>query len=229
MHIEKTAGQSLRDHMITHMKLHYEFIHYGYYGERLAREKGLGSFAERSLRQRNDAEVVLGHFVDCETHKLIPAKKARYITFLREPSERMVSLYNFTMHRLYGNANLPSIGFDEWWAIGKKQTQVNWMVENFLKQDASQMTGEQVVVLARQALEKFWFVGTVETFKSDAGYLMKKFGLPELDDANRSNVTGLHFKRILNLTPALREMLTAELEADYTLYNEFSKRLRTEM
>ncbi|MEO8460165.1 MAG: sulfotransferase family 2 domain-containing protein [Dokdonella sp.] len=227
VHIEKTAGQTLRDHFIRHMRFHENFIHLGFYGERVARESGLLEFAQRSREQRANAEVVLGHFVDFETPHLIPGKKPRFVTFLREPAERMISLYNFTMHRVHEAHDLPIPRFEDWWSEGKRQSQVNWIVQKVLKKDPAGMSRDAIFELAVNALNAFWFVGTVATFERDTSYLMKYMGLPPVDAHARSNVSGVHFKRTVTLTAALLELITTELADDVALYNHFLRRRQT--
>lgn len=224
VHIPKTGGQSLRNHFIEHLVFHEDFIHLGPYGIEDAKKRGLPAFEERSLEQRRRAFVVLGHYVTSQTHQLIPGKEPRYITFLRDPAERMVSLYNYRMYDQYICKGLAPISFEAWYRDTLKLDMTQWICRQFLGKKTADLAGVDERELAQTTLDRFWFVGTIETFDEDVAYLMRHLGLPPV--VARSNVTGVHFERTLALTGQWRQQIYRNHEHDLTLHRHYLERRR---
>ena len=224
VHIPKTAGQTLRDHFIRHMNLHETFIHLGPYGIEDAQRLGLEPFEKRSSERRNRAHVILGHLVTCSTADLVPGKSPHFITFLREPAERIVSLYNFMMDLEFRRRGKEPVSFDEWWSSRRHQTMVNWVCRDYLGSRVDIRDQETAFKLALKTLRQFWFIGTVATITEDAKQLMRAIGLPDLAARDRSNIGGVHFDKTLDPEPKLLERIRADCLYDVELYRFFLER-----
>lgn len=213
VHIPKTGGQSLRNHFIKHLAFHEEFIHLGPHGIADAQRRGLLPFEQRPAEQRRRARVLLGHYVNHQSHTLVEGKTPRHITFLREPSEMLVSYYNFQMeqHRRNGKPIEP---FDDWYG-GRQNTTTNWLYTEFMQRSWAPVS-DAVLTEVIETLDRFWFVGVTECITEDAPWLLERIGIST--DIERANVAGVHYPRTLELTPALRERLNAESPFDVQLH-----------
>lgn len=221
VHLPKTGGQTLRNCFIKHLEFHRSFIHLGPHGEQKANELGLAPFDQRPEKERALARVILGHGITARTHELVPGKVPRYVIFLREPAELLVSLYNFQMHfnRPPGAAIVP---FDQWYAEKRAR---NYSIQWFLYQFLQIETSVDLAALRgiNAALENFWFVGCSEYLDRDAPLLLRRIGVPA--DLQRTNVGGVRYPKFMTLDESLRKRLMADNELDYQLYRHWRDRL----
>jgi len=224
VHIPKTGGQTLRNHFIKHLVFHQEFIHLGPYGVQDAEKRGLKPFAARSEEERRRAFVILGHYVASETYKLVPGKEPHYVTFLRDPAERLISLYNFTMHYEHERKGVPKISFEAWYHHTPKLSMTQWICRHFLGKTQADLARVDTLELARATLDRFWFVGTLETFDEDVAYLLQDLGLPPVE--GQSNVTGDHYERTMALSDRWREEMYQDYENDLRLHRLYRDRRR---
>ena len=222
VHIPKTAGQTLRDHFIKHLDFHETFVHLGTLGAKDARQHGLGAFAKRTPEQRNRAYVILGHGVSRHTSRLVQGKEQRFITFLRDPAERLVSQYNFQMHRRRDQKGMPTIPFPAWYERKRPDNVIRWLYRRFPDESSRGLRAGERFERVRDVLDRFWFVGTVETFDHDSAYLMRQLGLPPIE--SKSNVTGVRFERRMSLTDEWRDRIYEDNPHDLRLYRIYRQR-----
>jgi hypothetical protein len=223
VHIPKTGGQTLRNHFIKHLIFHEEFIHLGPYGIADAQRRGLVPFEQRPAEARQNARVLLGHYVNHQSHTLVEGKTPLQITFLREPAELLVSYYNFQMeqHRKNGKPVEP---FEDWYQ-GKQNTTTNWLYTEFMQRRWAPVS-DAVLKEVIETLDRFWFVGVTECITEDAPWLLERIGIST--DIERANVAGVHYPRTLALTPDLRERLNAESPFDVQIHEYGrARRLKT--
>ncbi len=221
-HIPKTAGQSLRHHLLDHLEPHVAFIHLGPRGMREAAERGLAPFAERTPDARRQARVIFGHYVSLETAALVPGRTPRYVTFLREPAARLVSHYNFDMTVRRRRDDGPVEDFATWQASKPRNFMSYWIVQNVLGRPAHTMSEAELFREADEALEWFWLVGITEQFARDSGRLMAALGLPPVGE--RHNVGGRDFPQLITLDDRLKARLRAEHAVDAALHEQWSRR-----
>jgi hypothetical protein len=213
VHIPKTGGQTLRNHFITHLVFHEEFIHLGPYGMADAQQRGLLPFEERPLVQRQRARVLLGHYVTHQSHTLVEGKTPLHVTFLREPAEMLVSYYNFEMEQRRKNGQ-PIDPFEQWYA-GKRNMMTSWLHTHFMGRNWSEVT-DSVLNEVLETLDRFWFVGVTEHMTDDAPWLLERIGT--VTRIEPANVAGVHYPRTLSLSPDLREWLNADNLFDVQLH-----------
>ena len=227
VHVPKTGGQTLRDCFIRQLVFHREFIHLGPTGEQKAAELGLLPFEERSPQERAQAKIILGHKVDCRTHCLVAAKIPRYITFLRDTAEVIVSLYNFRMVFKPPHQRLeeePPPPFEAWYRDERYSNfMVRWILTAFLKEKAPAKISLSELRRANAALEQFWFVGCTEFLDRDGPLLLKRMGISP--DLQRVNVGGVRYPKRLTLDDSLRDWLYKKSPADVELYGTWKERL----
>jgi hypothetical protein len=223
-HIPKTGGQTLRNCFMRHLELHREFIHLGPYGEKDAAAQGLHPFGERPAEERAHARVILGHHVTADTHRLVPQKSPRYITFLRDPAALLVSLYNYT--RDYRPADRPPVSLEQW-LTHKRKPRENFMTrflfENFLQNKPGSKLSGSALREINAALERFWFVGLTEYLDRDAPRLLERMNVP--NDLQRTNVAGVDYKKSVTLDDSLRTELYERNPLDVELYRYWEARL----
>jgi len=98
LHLEKTGGTTINGHLHNQLEWDEEFVHIGPWGDLYREDKGREPFHKRNLRRRKKANVIAGHDVWYGIHKLIPDKIPRYFTVLRDPTDRLVSLFNHSTY-----------------------------------------------------------------------------------------------------------------------------------
>jgi hypothetical protein len=223
-HIPKTGGQTLRNCFMRHLQLHREFIHLGPYGEKDAAARGLPPFAKRSADERAQARVILGHHVTCETHRFVPNKTPRHITFLRDPADLLVSYYNYV--RGYRSSDHPPISFEQWLTNNRKPREnfmTRWLFESFLQNKPAATLRPSALRKINEALERFFFVGLTEHLDRDAPRLLERIGVPV--DLQRTNVGGGDYKKVIKLDDSLRIELYERNCLDVELYRHWQSRL----
>ena len=92
-HVPKTGGQTVRDHLVSHLERDVEFLHLGRW-DRPARLE-MDDVASRSPDAKDRLRVLSGHPLTREYASLFPDRRVREVIFFREPAARLVSLYNF--------------------------------------------------------------------------------------------------------------------------------------
>jgi Sulfotransferase family len=223
VHLPKTGGQSLRHFFMKHLAFHREFIHLGPYGLKDAQDRGLLPYEQRPEAERALARVILGHYVHKDTHKLVPGRIPRHITFVREPAEMLLSYYNFQMS-LERSSNRPAVGFDQWYDSTKRgNLMTRWFYKQFMRErDPGQLT-RRILEEVVEALREFWFVGCTEHLDRDAPVLFKRMGIE--GSLERANVAGVHFEKLITLDPSLRRRLQQDNPLDVELYEYWKNRL----
>ncbi len=242
LHIQKTAGTSIQNHL------------HECYGKKLFREHG-NSLYKRAPGELPVFDAFAGHF-NYDSLRFIPRQKLSIFTFLREPKQRLISLYYFLRahepeHRNYSaeadHANRLMIedffessklrgdwGFDDhmccvvmgrlhwkrWKAILSAQES---------EKEASQFI-ESVIrpaVIAR--LKEFVFIGLQEDFSRGVNILFQTIGKESPAEARMDHTleklmqNDAKFKRHMEkqpVTPRLIAALEALTKLDRVVYEE---------
>lgn len=239
LHVPKCAGTTLRDNIINNLKEEEYLLIYYERGDEspkrmLRSDKEIEDFFKNSSEEEKDKiKFIIGHKVFYGIHKFFPNKEARYITFFREPSDRTISSYNFLVteynkkmlkdfrvkekieQRFFINGKIPS--FEEW--LDKSYGSINETMSQFLVREKYSNSEDMNEI--KKALDKFWFIGTTETFNEDVKtiyYLLRiKTIIP---DRNVSNKTIKKEK----LEKSLIKKMRKKNKKDYLLYREAIKR-----
>jgi hypothetical protein len=158
IHIPKTAGVTLS----TALRFQYPTGMLSF----TTLDKPINEFQCVPLSERKLAKVVMGH-VHYGLHNYIP-KECMYVTILREPVSRVLSLYKFILrepkHPLHKHVSDTNVGLEDFIAsrIDKKQT------ENGQTRQICGLQTEDpdraALEAAKENLEKFAGVGLMESF-----------------------------------------------------------------
>jgi hypothetical protein len=138
-------------------------------------------YVARNVTSRT--RCLCGHMAYCGVHEAInPPRAARYVTFLRDPVERTISLYYYLRSTTnYWHRELVEADWslDEW----LEKSQALWMLDGQVRQlllgtyaevSTAREIGRPHLEEAKRRLRQFWYVGLAETFADDADYLFGK-------------------------------------------------------
>jgi len=228
LHIEKTAGTSIRESLIAACPCDKVALVYPHH-----QCITLAQFMAFSKEKRDSFDYIFGHFF-FGIH-LLTTRVPAYVTFLRDPIQRIMSHYwQFRMSApiLLGNGDGTEL------PIGGQNVPLSMVVEQGLIQEFDNFqtrvltaAGTQVVdpgLMTRHHVEMaldcvrqyFDFVGRYETLERDWRSLTEMLGLPPVP-LRKSNVSQSHdalppdddFRRIRWDIVAERNHLDAELYA----------------
>lgn len=110
-------------------------------------------------------ECIHGHFLMTKYIKFKSDKKTVYITWLREPLERMRSHYDYWF-RTYNKTKTTAF-------LQKKVVEENWSFEKFCF--STEMQNVYSKYLCNFPLEYIDFIGITEFFNEDAVYFLNKY------------------------------------------------------
>lgn len=185
-HLQKTGGTTINVHLARHLEWDVEFVHLGGWGDHRRRLAGRPPLEERSAEELARVRVVSGHDVDGATHELFPGVEPRYITILRDPAARLVSMYNYRMSA----PGAEVVPFDDWYGDVGPNPMTRWLRRRFAK-------GESFSTLL-DSLRGFWFVGVTEHLDDDLPGLFEAIGVPRGHERKRvaggdDGLSGLDF------------------------------------
>ena len=209
-HIPKTGGQTIRDRLAEQLEHGVDYVHLG----KWFREADLGyeDLAAMSPTEREKIRVLSGHPVSRDMAKLFPGRPIREVVIVREPADRLVSLYNFrpVMRERRGQ---PEIGFDEFIDATEPNPMTAFLARRFGCQTRAQQLDDVL-----HELTSIWLVGRTERLDDLLPLMLAGMGL-SVSDRSRSNVTGVDITRRMSITHEIREQLRARHPLDVILYD----------
>jgi len=119
LHLQRSGGTTFNGHLQKRLKPG-EFIHLGNPWVAEKERRKIIPFDKLPLGERKKAKVIVGHKAYYGVHNLVPGKIPRYITFVRDPAERIVSYYN---SRIW-HGKIPS--FERWYRSRRKNEMVHF-------------------------------------------------------------------------------------------------------
>lgn len=222
LHIQKTAGTS-----ILHLARQY-------YGDSLASH---GDCWGKSPEQLRHVRFISGHI---GYHFARPLMEGRYtFTFLRDPAERILSMYYFCRSRdpaefiIYQKAHELSLaGFleagldDPWVRKNIWNNQVWQLAHGYAHIDGRTIADfgeDELLRLAKEHVATFSHVGLTERFQEDAKPVLGALGLPKMKEMPKINAAEWRPPASAH-DQAIRRGLEKLTELDRELY-EFARRL----
>ena len=241
LHIYKTAGQTLEANIRLNLDRTRAIPMYvGPMG--LDIHKAIGSPANPGwitdrvtayARERvsEQANVVYGHMAFYGLHKCLGhSVQPRYGVFLRQPVERIISLYYYLRNKSvnHWHEELTQAGWDlsEWLEHSQALWQHNGQVRQLLiGSDESVLHQRDLTTAhleaAKRHLQNFWHIGLTERFEADAQYLYGVLKFRKFHAEKQVNVT----PQKPSVSDELRQHISRYCALDLELY-AYAKRLR---
>lgn len=188
LHLHRSGGTAMNKEFNRILSPEEEFIHVGspWLTEKEKKKKEIISFERRSLMQRQKARIISGHLAYYGIHKFVPGKVPKYFTFLREPTERLISFYQ---SRDWGDAKtIPS--FEEWYNTRRKNEMVHFYGSKFL--------GYKETAQVPSALKKLHRIRNIEKLIFLSKKILKKLGFFSLGPQAEQNEFN-NAKKLLDL------------------------------
>ncbi|MDW3220454.1 MAG: hypothetical protein R8F63_17735 [Acidimicrobiales bacterium] len=208
-HVPKTGGQSIRDHLASELTHEVDYLHLGKWDR--PEPLTIDDLAAMSDAERAELRAISGHPVERPMAQFFPGRPLREVVILREPAARLVSLYNFNM-TMWAQRGKAVIGFEEF---------LDTLPPN---QMTAKLTGCFGFERLRFRLDdllyelsQLWLVGRTENLDALLPLLFAGMEV-STELAGRSNVTGVHIEKRLELTPDLAADLRARNPTDVKLY-----------
>lgn len=157
--------------------------------------------AERGLP---GIRCVHGHFLPLKYLLLSSRQELRFITWMRDPVERVLSHYYF-WQRTYDLENAPG--------LHRRVIEEEWSLERFCL--GPELRNLYAQFLWGFPLEQFDFIGITEYYDEDLSYLSREyFGAPWEPFKENAGDTGGHYE----IDAGLRRQIEAYHDSDMSLY-----------
>jgi hypothetical protein len=240
LHIYKTAGQTLGHNFLSNLKSE-ELLNL--YADPIGLDKRNNTanpgwdeelvrrYVEKNVTRKT--KCLFGHMVYFGIEELLSSEfKPLYITFLRDPVERVVSLYYYLRNKSTNVWHSEIVennwSIDDW----LEKSNALWTYDGQLRQLLLGTYGEALtekhLTLAhleegKKRLQKFWFVGLNETFQDDSSYIYGKLGFLKIN--RKIVVNSTPGKK--DLLPRTRELIVERNQLDAELYR-FARKLHAD-
>jgi hypothetical protein len=236
LHIYKAGGQTI-NHQIQLNLRHPAALPLHVGAMQLDISKATGSpanpgwisdrvFAHVAQNLRPVTRVAYGHMAYYGLHRQVTwSVEPRYVVFLRDPVERIISLYYYLrdISKNYWHYEITEARWDleAWLEKSRALWHHNGQVRQLLiGTDDSVSTDRELtsehLETAKRHLRSFWFVGLTQTFRPDAYYLYGKLGLRKFTADDRINAN----PNKPEVSPELRRSIAEQNLLDVELYEE---------
>ena len=232
-HLPKSGGTTLKAHLEKHLVWDDELVDFSNWGVSYRTAHGRPEFADRSPEQRARARVLAGHKVDFGIHRLVPDREPRYFTFIRDPAERCVSLYNFRRSR--GETSLEFKGWYETVFLPHQRNGIaRFYAERLLGKGLHDRPAEHLG-LAKELLDRCWLVSATDRLDAEMAILCDAIGIPRgwqtLRSADSTSTLtsathperGERISRFFTLTDDWRDRIRSDSPSDMDLIDYAGK------
>lgn len=226
MHIPKTGGQTIRDHLRAYLTLHEEFVHLGPFGDADARANGLTPWKERSDPERARVRVLAGHDISINAPKLVPGERTtRFAGIFRDPVSRMVSQYNFMAYQFYARKALVPPPWAIWYKTKGRNYVTRWIQQKFLDRsiDDSQRDEDAYDEIVA-ALDHFWLLGVMNHFDAFVRQVYADIGVPQ-PSQERSNIGGRDYPILVTVNEKIDAQIRRDHPVDCAVYDLVERRV----
>lgn len=209
LHMPKCAGSTFRCHIEQNFKKEeiIEFYNRPNY-DPINKILDLPNYRKRvevylsslTKEQIDKIKVIYEHWVPYGIHKFFN-KTPRYITFLRNPVERVISDYNSLTTRYFDKSLKDKIARDFLLIDGKVPTFEQWLEIKYIPNGMIKLLkansfiednyeGDNKEIL-KKTLNKFYFIGITENYDEDALFLYHELGMNKFYD--NQNISKKYF------------------------------------
>lgn len=226
LHIGKTAGSSFNSFLDNYYA--NTFIKIGGSGPERKKQE-LKELSEIDLNKLQKIHLIKGH-VDYGIHELVPQFNWKYITFLRDPVERVISLYyyilNTPQHYLNEELTANNISFEEFMK-GNYTVEVS-NEQTRLIAGRKHKSSENLLDIAIGNLEnEFACVGLTERFEESICLMKNNLGLKWKYPVYES--TNINKKKESNISPQLLDIIREANQLDIQLYDYAKNRFESDI
>ena len=176
-HLPKTGGTTFKTHLERYLSWDEQLIELSNWGRRYRAEHGRMEFSVRPAEERAKAVVLAGHRLHYGAHRMVPgSREARYVTFLRDPAERCVSLYNFRLSRGTARPDFES-WYRDFFLPDRRNSVTRFYASRIL---APEMLADDTALVpaAKKVLERCWHVGVTDRLAESLDMLCAEIGVP---------------------------------------------------
>jgi hypothetical protein len=164
--------------------------------------------------QNRNVHCIHGHFLPYKYSNLFGKKNVQFVTWMRDPVERILSHYYFWKENSTENMG----------ALHQRMINENWSLEEFIC--APELQNVYTQFLWKFPLENFDFIGITENIKEDYPYFASKYLKQKVEQVPHVNPTSGK-KDSSEVSNEVLEKIRALNAADYKLY-EHALALRKE-
>lgn len=221
VHLSKTGGTSLFRHLQRHLESEDDLVYLGPLGDAERERLNRPPLEERTEDERRRVSVLIGHRVNMSTLDLVPWREPRLIFVMRDPVKRLISKYNYQMHR-QGLSDDP-VPFFTWLDNLKPHAwdSAFWLCRRFLEMEAHRIQGvAHRQGIANRLLECFNLVTTTERMDEDMAHVLRQLGLPA--EMRHENVKGRDHKVALTPDEDVLESARQVLKPEIAFYNAWA-------
>jgi hypothetical protein len=182
-------------------------------------------------------KCISGHMAYFGIHNLVDSdREPLYIVFLRDPVERVASLYYYLKNKSTKTTNYwyreiaeENWSIEEWLENSKALWITNGQLRQLLLDSYDEVLTEpnlrrEHLEEGKRRLQQFWFVGLTETFHEDSHYVYGKLGFWRFHSETMVNITPGK-KKVSSRT---RDLIAERNTLDIELY-QFAKELHADL
>lgn len=223
LHIPKTAGQTIQQHLAEHCAPGVFWR--SYHKIRLGRRTSPDDLPDPAR-----ARIIAGHNITRSFEKLFLGHEIRRILLLRDPLEFHVSYYNWSMMDNIAKG-LGTYSFDLHFGALQPNFMADFLLSRWLeipRRARLLMADQQKYRILNQMLAGFWFVGEHTDCDRVIAAIAPDLGFPAA--APRRNTaaelqaqTGWRLMTLASLSPAMRHTIRARNRLDQALWEHWRK------
>jgi hypothetical protein len=209
LHLPKTAGSSLRNSLQEHYgpRLIKDYLSSPTLTPRPWREiKAIAALLYNGIRRFQEIECIHGHFLPFKYLLIGARRNAAYITWMRDPVERLASNYWYMR-------NPPPYAMPNY--IREKMMREQWTLEQYLL--APELRNECSIYLWGMSIKRFDFIGLTEHFDEDFRYFCRVFLGTELPAEHQNRNTAKQSEKYVT-DPDLYARVAAFHAKDMAMY-----------
>ncbi len=213
VHLPKTAGTSFRAALQTHYRDSL-LEDYAMLPMQLPRGRREWQSLRDAYRARDEItpsiRAIHGHFLPVKYRVALRDRQARYITWLRDPVDRLVSHYHYWRRDYSGD--------DPRQPLRNRMIGERWSLERFCL--GSELRNLYRQYLWRFPVERFAFIGITEHYAQDLEWFARHLLRASSTEVVHALANPDHAAGVYGLDMTLRQRIEAHHNVDVALYRQ---------